>query len=157
MHPPSSVLKLRLIYAQSLCAARITITSLVPRTLHRTGQEKTVSELNYAPHCREVWESGGIAPRILNLGNIWTWVVSYTPHTLYSWGRSPWNPPNRRPGGPQGTSGCCEEEPVSAWNRTRIPRLPSCLSGLKLTNFMELSPSSEAASCANTQKFPNVL
>jgi len=36
-------------------------------------------------------ESGGIAPRILNLGTRWRWVVSFTPH-------SPYPPGERVPG-----------------------------------------------------------
>jgi hypothetical protein len=34
------------------------------------------------------WESGGIAPRILNLGTRYKWVVSFTPLSLYSGARS---------------------------------------------------------------------
>jgi hypothetical protein len=33
--------------------------------------------------------SGGIAPRILDLGIRWRWVVSFTPRPLYSQGKSP--------------------------------------------------------------------
>jgi len=29
---------------------------------------KVVPALNYAPHLQDVWRSGGISPRILNLG-----------------------------------------------------------------------------------------
>jgi hypothetical protein len=29
------------------------------------------------------WRSGGISPRIFNLGAIWSWVVSFTPPPLY--------------------------------------------------------------------------
>jgi hypothetical protein len=35
------------------------------------------------------WGSGGIAPRILDLGNRWRWVVSFTPRPLYLQGKSP--------------------------------------------------------------------
>jgi hypothetical protein len=34
---------------------------------------KFVSMLNQLPCNEDVWESGGIAPRILNLGTIWRW------------------------------------------------------------------------------------
>jgi hypothetical protein len=48
----------------------------------------------------EYWGSGGIAPRILDLGTRWRWVVSFTPRPLY-----PQEEPliliGRRPGGPQ--------------------------------------------------------
>jgi hypothetical protein len=33
--------------------------------------------------------SGGIAPRILDLGNRWRWVVSFMPRPLYPKGKSP--------------------------------------------------------------------
>jgi len=45
--------------------------------------------------------SGDIAPRILNLGTRWRWVVSFTPRPLYLRGKSPWYPLHRRPSGPQ--------------------------------------------------------
>jgi hypothetical protein len=38
------------------------------------------------------WGSGGIAPRILDLGIRWRWVVSFTLRPLYSQGKSPWYP-----------------------------------------------------------------
>jgi hypothetical protein len=48
---------------------------------------------------------GGIAPRILDLGIRWSWVVSFTPRPLYSQGKSPWYPLDRRLGGSQSRSG----------------------------------------------------
>jgi hypothetical protein len=45
------------------------------------------------------WGSGSIAPRILDLGTRWRWVVSFT----Y---RNPRYPPDRRLGGPQSRSEC---------------------------------------------------
>jgi hypothetical protein len=39
--------------------------------------------LNKAPHQEDVWESGGIAPRVLNIGARWKWVVSFAPRPLY--------------------------------------------------------------------------
>jgi len=36
----------------------------------------------------KIWRSGGIAPRILNLGNRWRWVVSFTLRPLYPRGKS---------------------------------------------------------------------
>jgi hypothetical protein len=47
------------------------------------------------------WGSGGIAPRILDLGTRWRWVASFTPWPLYPQGKSPWYPLDRRLGGPQ--------------------------------------------------------
>jgi len=50
-------------------------------------------------------ESEGIAPRILDLGTRWRWVVSFTPRPLYSQGKSPWYPLGRKLGGPHRWSG----------------------------------------------------
>jgi hypothetical protein len=46
-----------------------------------------------------------IAPRIIDLGTRWRWVVSFTPRPLYSQGKNPWYPLDRRLGGPQISSG----------------------------------------------------
>jgi hypothetical protein len=54
--------------------------------------------------------SGGIAPRILDLGTTWRWVVSFTPRLLYLQGEIPWYPLDRRLGGPQSRSGRGGEE-----------------------------------------------
>jgi hypothetical protein len=35
------------------------------------------------------WGSGGIVPRILDLGSRWRWVISFTPRPLYPQGKSP--------------------------------------------------------------------
>jgi hypothetical protein len=50
------------------------------------------------------WGSAGIAPRILDLGSRWRWVVNFTPLPLYPQGKSPWYPLDRRLGGPQSRS-----------------------------------------------------
>jgi hypothetical protein len=44
---------------------------------------------NWAPRHEGVLGSGGIAPRILDLGTIWRWVVSFTPRPLYPKERAP--------------------------------------------------------------------
>jgi hypothetical protein len=49
--------------------------------------------------------SRGIAPRILDLGTRWRWMVSLTPRPLYPQGKSPWYPLDRRLSGPQSRSG----------------------------------------------------
>jgi len=54
--------------------------------------------------------SGGIATRVLDLGNRWRWVVSSTPRPLYPQGRSPCYPLDKRLGGPQSRSGRGGEE-----------------------------------------------
>jgi hypothetical protein len=51
------------------------------------------------------WRSGGIAPRIPDLGTTWRSVVSFTPRPLYPQGKSPWYPLDRRLGGAQSRSG----------------------------------------------------
>jgi len=56
------------------------------------------------------WGSWGIAPHILDLGIRWRWVVSFTPRSFYSQGKSPWYPLDRRLGGPESCSGCSGEE-----------------------------------------------
>jgi hypothetical protein len=38
---------------------------------------------SWAPRREDVWESKAIASRILNLGNRWRWVVSFTIRQLY--------------------------------------------------------------------------
>jgi hypothetical protein len=42
------------------------------------------------------WRSGGIIPRILDLGTRWMWVVRFTPLPLYLKGNSPKCPFDRR-------------------------------------------------------------
>jgi hypothetical protein len=53
---------------------------------------------------------GGIAPRILDLGTKWRWVFTFMPRPLYSQGKSPWYPLERRLDGPQSRSGHGGEE-----------------------------------------------
>jgi hypothetical protein len=57
------------------------------------------------------WESGGTAPRILNLGTGWRWVVSFAPRQIY-----PRHPLDRSLGGPQNRSGRGREEKKSPRN-----------------------------------------
>jgi hypothetical protein len=56
------------------------------------------------------WGSGGIAPRIVDLGTGWSCVVSFAPRPFYPQRKSPWYPLDRRLGGPQSRSGCGGEE-----------------------------------------------
>jgi hypothetical protein len=46
-----------------------------------------------------------MAPRILNLGTRWRWVITFTPQPLYSQGKSLRHPMNLRLGWPQNRSG----------------------------------------------------
>jgi hypothetical protein len=52
--------------------------------------------LNWAPRHEDVLGSGSIAPRILDLGTRWRWVVSFTLQPLYPQGKGPWYPFDRR-------------------------------------------------------------
>jgi hypothetical protein len=54
----------------------------------------------------------------------WRWVVSFTPRPIYSQGKSPCNPLNRRLGGPQSRSGRGDEEKNSQPLRESNPRTP---------------------------------
>jgi hypothetical protein len=56
-------------------------------------------------HIMKLYGDGGKAPRILNLGNSWKWVVSLTLRPLYPWGKKTWYPLDGRLGGPQSFSG----------------------------------------------------
>jgi hypothetical protein len=70
--------------------------------------------LYYEHHATKVnYGSGGIAPSILDLGARWRCVVSFTPRPLYSQGKRPWYPLDRRLGRPQSRSGRGGEEKKS--------------------------------------------
>jgi hypothetical protein len=56
------------------------------------------------------WENGCTAPRILDLGTRWMWVVSFTPRPLCPQGKSPRYQLDRRLGGPQSRSGGGDEK-----------------------------------------------
>jgi len=51
---------------------------------------KVVPVLKLIPRHEDVLWIGGIAPRILNLGTRWRWVVSFTLRPLCSRGKNPW-------------------------------------------------------------------
>jgi hypothetical protein len=83
------------------------------------------------------WGSGGIAPRILDLGPRWSLVVSFTPRTLYPHGKSPWYPLDRRLGGPQSRSGRGGEEK----NSYPLPGLePRIIQSVKLKRKLKIHP-----------------
>jgi hypothetical protein len=69
----------------------------------------------------DVWGSGCIDPRILDLGTSWRWVITFTPQLLYSRGKSLWYTSDRRLDGPQNRSGWRREEKNIAPNGTRAP------------------------------------
>jgi hypothetical protein len=89
-------------------------TSTSPYTLmarclvkHRDNSTKKIKVklslcfFSQAPSHEDVLGSGGIAPRILDLGTRWRWVVSFTALPLYPQGKRTWYPLDRRLGGPQ--------------------------------------------------------
>jgi hypothetical protein len=60
--------------------------------------------------------SGGIAPRIINLGTRWRWVVSSKPRPLYPQGKRPRYPLDRGLGGPRNRSGRGgEDKEIACW------------------------------------------
>jgi hypothetical protein len=75
--------------------------------------------------------SGGITPRILDLGTRWRWLVSFRPRPPYPQRKSPYYPLNRRLGGPQSRSGHSGKEknsqplpglepPIIQWYTTEL-------------------------------------
>jgi hypothetical protein len=59
------------------------------------------------------WRSWSIAPRILNLGTRWRWVVSFTPRPFYPRWKKSWYLFDMRLGVPQSRSGRGGEEKKS--------------------------------------------
>jgi hypothetical protein len=74
------------------------------------GKGKVVPVFNWALRHEGILGSGGIAPRIIDLGTIWKCVVRFTPRPLYPLGKSPRYPLDRRLGGRQSWSGRGGEE-----------------------------------------------
>jgi hypothetical protein len=87
------------------------------------------------------WGSGGIAPRILDLGTRWSWVVSFTPRPLCHQGQSPRRPLVTRLDGPQCRLDAVAKrkipsprlesnprspifQPIAQWYTTELSRLP---------------------------------
>jgi hypothetical protein len=66
--------------------------------------------LNEHHAMKAYWGSWVMAPRILDLGARWRWVVSFTSRPLYPQGNSLWYPLGTRLGGPKSRSGCSGEE-----------------------------------------------
>jgi hypothetical protein len=69
------------------------------------------------------WGSGSIAPRILDLGTTWKWVISFTPRPLYSQEKNRWFPLNRMLGESQSRSGRGREEKNSQSLQGLEPRI----------------------------------
>jgi hypothetical protein len=70
------------------------------------------------------WGSAGIAPRNLDLGTRWRWVVSFTPRPLYPQGNNIPYPLDKRLGGPQSRSGCGDEQKKTSPRRVSNPDRP---------------------------------
>jgi hypothetical protein len=91
-----------------------------------SGKGKVVPVLFFLELSTTPWRrlgSGGVAPRTLDFGIRWRWVVSFTPRPLYRQVKSPWYPLNRSLGGPQSRSRCGGEEKHSQ----SLPRLESLI------------------------------
>jgi hypothetical protein len=89
------------------------MTLLISSTLFNIDLKKVKLSLcltDYALRHEDVWGSGCIDPRFLDLGTSWRLVVSFTPRPLYPRGKSPRYTLDRRLGGPQSRSGRRGEE-----------------------------------------------
>jgi hypothetical protein len=74
------------------------------------GKGKVSPVLKQVPCHEDVWENGGMTPRIRSLSVRWKCVVSFTARLLYPRGNFPRYPLNRRLGEPEGQSGHGGEE-----------------------------------------------
>jgi hypothetical protein len=100
--------------------------------------------LNQVPWHEEVWGNGGIASYIPNLGTRCKWVVSFT-RLPYPWGKRPWHPMDRRPGGPQcqsGHSGKKKKNPCPCQELN--PSCPACSCLTILTKLPQLFTSARS-------------
>jgi hypothetical protein len=68
---------------------------------HQGFVSKLFCKGKVVPVLKDVWGSGSIAPRILDPGTRWRWVVSFTSRPLYHQGKSSRYQLDRRIGGPQ--------------------------------------------------------
>jgi hypothetical protein len=75
---------------------------------------------NYALRHEDVWGSGCIDPRFLELGTSWSWVVSFTPRPLYHRGKRPRYALDRRLDETQSQSRRLEKVKILAATGTRI-------------------------------------
>jgi hypothetical protein len=78
------------------------------------------------------WSCGST---ILDLGTKWRWVVSFTPRPLYSLGKSPRYPLDKRLGGPQNLCECCGEEKNCAPAGIRTPAVQPVASPTELSRL----------------------
>jgi hypothetical protein len=68
----------------TICSSRSRrpVRKLLDTPSYKVRLDKLVPVLNLVLRNEDVWESGGIVPRILNLAARWRWVVSFTPRPL---------------------------------------------------------------------------
>jgi hypothetical protein len=84
------------------------------------GKREVQLPCDSAPLHEDILVSGGTAPRILDVGTRWSWVVSFIPRLLYTQGKSSWYTLDRRLGGPQSLSGRGGEEKNSQCRETWV-------------------------------------
>jgi hypothetical protein len=99
--------------------------------------------------------NGCIDPHFLNLGTNWRWVVSFTPLPLYTRGKSPRYPLDRRLGGPESRSGIREDNSWPYWDSNSDPSVvqPDYAIPALYTLYMcciYIEWSNNAAGCSNT-------
>jgi hypothetical protein len=85
---------------------------------------------------KSYWGSGGIVPRIIDLGTIWRSVVSFTPGRFTPRERAPWYPLDRKMGGLQSRSGRCGEEK----NSQPLQGLESPMKPVKFSPHIHIFP-----------------
>jgi hypothetical protein len=73
---------------------------------------------------KRYWGSRGIAPRILDPGTKWRWVVRFTPRPLYPQGKSPRYPLDRRWVGPRTVLDAVAKRKIPSPRRESNSRTP---------------------------------
>jgi hypothetical protein len=96
-----------------------------------------------------MWSSGGLAPRILNLGARWGWIVSFTLHPLFFRGNFPRYSMDRRLGGPQCRCGRGGEEKYSQ----PLPRVEHQKIRKPFEKFVDSPSYSESELCGGAMTF----
>jgi hypothetical protein len=87
---------------------------IVPPLIVKKGKNVKLSLCLTKHHAMKTyWGSSGIAPRILDLGVRWGWVVSFTPRQIYPQEKKLRYPLDRRLCGSQSRSGRGGEEKIS--------------------------------------------
>jgi hypothetical protein len=97
--------------------------NITPTNLYNF-EGRIVTVLNYHHAMKTYWGSGGIIPRVLDLGTRWRWVVSFTPLPVYLPGKELLLSLDRRLGGPQSRSGNDGERKIPSPRRDSNPDHP---------------------------------